>query len=119
MVRATVLSSPGAVPAAPLSVGLESPVGEGAGLIDTSGGVVSTVKVTASLLPTSDSPCSATAVYSPGPRAGASVTSQPSDAGGNAVVAVRTGEPIAFAPAYRLSVTGSRRSSVVPLTVGV
>src|SRR5262245_10235098 len=87
------------MPAPPSNVGVLLPVGELSGVMDTSGDAVTTVKVIVSLLPPSSRPCSATAVYSPGSRAGVTVTSQLSEARGNPVVAVRTGEPLALAPA--------------------
>src|SRR5580692_4081448 len=60
-------SSPASTPAPPVSVGSASFVGEATALIDTAGGVVSTVNVTELLVPGSASlVCSATAVYWPG-----------------------------------------------------
>ena len=61
---------PASTPAPPLNVGVGSFVGETSALIDTSGGVVSTVNVTAPLLPTlpASSDCSACAVYVPSAR---------------------------------------------------
>jgi hypothetical protein len=117
--------SPLRIPAVPLTVGVVLLVTEPllGTLMPTMGAAVSTVNVTAELVPVlpAESVCVTCTVYWPCASAVVGTLYAPVD-GFTLVVKVCTGEPVAVLPAYTFTVTDDEsplRIPAVPLTVGV
>src|ERR1035437_5428727 len=114
--------SPAAVPAAPVSVGVESLLSDGCAAIVTAGGGRSTVNVTGGLSPASPNSfrCSATAVYWwPDTRSTSGVSDHWPNSGGKTVCVLALSGPVALEPSWMLTVTASNSSLVVPLNGGL